>query len=94
MERQVERGSSRAQERSRRAAQRAARAARKAQAKLSKRRNTWGVSFGSDIPVPGVKGRGASAAISEEDQLSVLKMLQEKTITVEQAQMLLDALGK
>jgi len=79
------------EERARRASERAARAAGRAQARVTRRPHRWDFSFGSGASSPA--GAGARAAhVSEDDQLSVLKMLQEGKISVEQAEMLLKAL--
>ena len=79
------------EERARRASERAARAASKSQAKVGRRAHRWDFSFAGGAS--SAAGPAAPAArVSEDDQLSVLKMLQEGKISVEQAENLLKAL--
>jgi hypothetical protein len=94
----IEQEQHRAQERAARAQERAAQAARRAQEKLARRSRRWGVSdraspslFGPILPSqpPRAKDRGPSS----QEQLAILTMLQEKKITVEEAEALLAALG-
>jgi hypothetical protein len=97
-QRHLEQDSLRAQESARRAQERAARAAQRAQAKIARKSREWGVSveagpslFGPALPMrpPRAVDRGPSS----EEQLAILKMLQENKITVAQAEALLAALG-
>ena len=84
-QRRVEREAARGEERARRAQERAARAARRVRDRVARRSRKQGVSFGP--------GRSARAPkVSEEEQLAVLRMLQEGKISAEQAEMLLQAL--
>ncbi len=86
-----EKEAQRIEERARRASERAARAAGRAQARVTRRPHRWDFSFGSGPSSPA--GAGTHAAhVSEDDELSVLKLLQEGKISVEQAEMLLKAL--
>jgi hypothetical protein len=84
-----------AEERARRAQEKAQRKARQFQAKFERR---WGpppdAGFGAHAHSP--RGRASSKAPpkpSHEEQLEILKMLQEGKITTEEAEMLLKALG-
>lgn len=84
-----------AEERARRAQEKAQRKARQFQAKFERR---WGppadAGFGAHAHSP--RGRAAGAAQpkpSREEQLEILKMLQEGKISTEEAEMLLKALG-
>ena len=83
-----------AQERMRRAQERAARAARRAHRKVvytNRGPFSIGVFHGVGSP-PGREGSSQEARITEEEQLAVLRMVQEGKITVEEAEQLLKAL--
>ena len=90
-ERRWEKEARRVEERARRASERAVRAADKAQARMGRQAHRWGLSFSAGASSPANAGARA-AHVSEDDQLSVLKMLQEGRISVEQAENLLKAL--
>jgi hypothetical protein len=90
----VERGRREAEEQMRRAQERAARAARRAHERFSHR----GL-FGEGGPFGGAthtfkfeRGRPPKPKVSEEEQLAILKMVQEGKITIEEAEQLLKAL--
>ena len=89
--RQAEKASRRAERNAQRAQERAQRKAQKFQAKSERR---WGPP--SDVG-PGKRGprssRAAHKGPSQEDQIAVLKMLQENKISVEEAETLLKAMG-
>jgi hypothetical protein len=87
----------RAQERAQRAQELAARAARRAQERIARASRSWAVTFdtgaglfGPRAPHPSDRSQATSA--SAEEQLAILKMLQESKITVEEAEQLLKAL--
>jgi hypothetical protein len=96
-QRHLEQESRRAQEMAQRAQERAARAAQRAQAKIARRSRKWGLSIeaGPSLfgPAPPVPPRAADRGPSPEEQLAILKMLQEDKITVAEAEALLAALG-
>jgi hypothetical protein len=79
-QRQAERASRRAEQHARRAQERAQRKASKFQAKFEHR---WGART----------SRAAHEGPSQEEQITVLRMLQENKITTEEAETLLKALG-
>jgi DUF4097 and DUF4098 domain-containing protein YvlB len=81
----------RVEERARRASERAARAADRAQTRTGRHAHRWGFPFSSGASSPASAG-ARSVHVSADDQLSVLKMLQEGKISVEQAENLLKAL--
>jgi hypothetical protein len=89
--RRAERHARSAEERAQRAQERAQRKAQKFQAKFERR---WGPP--SDAG-PGKRGprssRAAHKGPSQEDQIAVLKMLQENKISVDEAETLLKAMG-
>jgi hypothetical protein len=90
-QRHVERRTVEAQERARRAEERAQRAAERARAKIAKSRR-WGISFSpEESPFP-PETRARTRQVSEEEQLAVLRMLQENKISAQEAEMLLKAL--
>ena len=93
----LERETRRAEEQTRRAQERAARAARRAQEKVARKSRKWGVAaetgptlFGP--PPPPHAGPPKPQGPPAEEQLAVLKMLQEKKISPAEAEMLLRAL--
>jgi chromosome segregation ATPase len=97
-EEQIEREKRQAQLEARRAQQRAARAARRAQEKIVRKSRSWRAPHSTEPGLfgphlQGHRSRTAPPAVAREDQLAVLKMLQEKKITVEEAEQLLSALG-
>lgn len=81
-----------AEERIQRAQERAARAARRAQEKMSHRSYRWAGSLGGRGHGFEAGRRAPKPQATEEEQLAILKMVQEGTITTEQAEMLLSAL--
>ena len=89
----VERGQARAEERVQRAQERAMRTAHRAQEKISRSHRRDGMFGGSSAF--STAGRAApKSQASEEEQLAILKMVQENKITVEDAEKLLQALDK
>ena len=77
----------------RRAQEHAARAARRAHERFSRRGQMWEGTFGgASATVKFGRGRPAKAKVTEEEQLAILKMVQEGKITVEEADQLLKAL--
>ena len=84
----VTRAKHRAQERAHRAQERAARAAERAARHAAHKAHRVNVKI--DVQD---KGPDVPPKVSEEEQLSILRMLQEGTITTEQADMLLSALA-
>jgi len=94
---QLERETRRAEERARRAQERAAQAARRAQEKVARKSRKWGVAvetgpslFGA--PPPSHPRPPTPRGPPSEEQLAVLKMLQENKISPAEAEMLLRAL--
>ena len=95
-QRHAQERAARAQEQAARAQERAARAAQRAQAKIARKSHRWGIpgdapSLFGPYPTP----RGSQAekqGPSSEEQLAVLVMLQEKKISVAEAEDLLAAL--
>ena len=93
----LERETQRAHERTQRAQEKAAKAAKRAQERIARRSRSWGVNIdtGSSLfgpPHPRHHASPKPPRASAEEQLAILKMLQENTITVEQAEQLLKAL--
>jgi hypothetical protein len=93
----LERETQRAQERAQRAQEKAAKAARRAQERIARRSRSWGfdANIGPGLfgpPHPRHHARPKPPGASAEEQLAILKMLQENKITVEQAEQLLKAL--
>jgi DUF4097 and DUF4098 domain-containing protein YvlB len=92
--RRSERGRREAQDRMRRAQERAARSARRAHERFSRRGHLGnGSVFGGSYTFKFERGRSAKPKVSEDEQLSILKMVQEGKITIEEAEELLKALG-
>jgi hypothetical protein len=94
-QRHLEQETHRAQERAQRAQKLAEKAAKRAQERIARQSRSWGVTFdtGSGLfgpPTPRRHARPSHA--SAEEQLAILKMLQENKITVEEAEQLLRAL--
>jgi DUF4097 and DUF4098 domain-containing protein YvlB len=89
----IERETARAEERARRAQEKAARAAQRVQERMARRARKWGAPSGE-----GFFGRAEPARrapkVPEEEQLAVLRMLQEGKISTEQAEQLLKALER
>jgi hypothetical protein len=87
--RQAEERAHRAEERMRKAQEKiqrkAEQIARKAERRARRKARTWSVSLDTDR-------KAARRQVSEEEQLSILRMLQEGKITTEEAEMLLKAL--
>jgi hypothetical protein len=84
-QRQAEKASQRAERRAQRAQERAQRRATKFQAKYERK---WGThARGTHAP------KAARQGPSHEEQLAVLKMLQEGKVSVEEAETLLKAMG-
>lgn len=96
-QRRLEQETQRAQERARRVQEKAAKAAKRAQERIARASRSWGVTIdtGSSLfgpPLPQDHPSAKSSPISGEEQLAILKMLQEKKISVEEAERLLEAL--
>jgi hypothetical protein len=89
----AQRGHRSAEERMRRAQERAARAARRAHERFSRRGQEWKGPFGgASYTFKFDRGRPRKPKATEEEQLAILKMVQEGKITAEQAEQLLKAL--
>jgi DUF4097 and DUF4098 domain-containing protein YvlB len=85
----------RAEERLRRAQERAAQAARRAQERIERHRPPRVGLFGKDVNVDlGARHRPRRPKVSDEEQLTILRMVQEGKITTEEAEKLLKALEK
>ncbi|MCJ7724315.1 MAG: hypothetical protein MUP03_09290, partial [Anaerolineales bacterium] len=66
-------------------------AARRAKQKI--RRSGWHVQYPTDnMPFPQGMGRPIKEPVTDEERLTILRMLQEKKITAEEAEKLLAAL--
>jgi hypothetical protein len=91
-ERKMERETQHAQERAQRAREKAEQAARRAQAKIARKSHHWNFALDMQGPFSRSGQRGQAPGASQEEQLAILKMLQEKKISTEQAEMLLKAL--
>ena len=81
-----------AEQRMHRAQERAARTARRAQEKISRRAHLWTGSFGGRAQGFRAGRVQPKPQATEEEQLAILKMVQEGKISTEQAEMLLKAL--
>jgi hypothetical protein len=89
----AERGRRSAEERMHRAQERAARAARRAHERFSRRGHEWKGPFGgASYTVKFDRGRPSKPKATQEEQLAILKMVQEGKITVEEAEKLIEAL--
>jgi DUF4097 and DUF4098 domain-containing protein YvlB len=93
----LERETQRAQERARRAQEKAAQAARRAQERIARKSRSWGVTMDTGVglfgpPIPRHYGEPKPPHVSTEEQLAILKMLQENKISVKEAEELLKAL--
>jgi hypothetical protein len=89
----AERGRRSAQERMQRAHERAARAARRAQERFSRRGQEWKGPFGgASYTFKHDRGRPPKPKATQEEQLTILKMVQDAKITAEEAEQLLKAL--
>jgi hypothetical protein len=85
----------RAQERLRRAEEKAQEAARRAQERIERHRPPNVGLFGKDVNVNlGARHRSRRPRVSDEEQLMILRMLQEGKISTEAAEKLLKALEK
>ena len=94
-QRHIERETRRAEEHARRAHERATRAARRAREQIARKSRKWGISMDAGPTMFGPTSRAARAGRqgpSAEEQISILKMLQEGKISVEEAELLLSAL--
>jgi hypothetical protein len=94
---QLEQETQRAHERAQKAKERAAKAARRAQERIARKSRSWGVTVDTGFglfgpPPPHPHRRHKRPRVSAEEQLAILKMLQEGKISVEQAEVLLKAL--
>jgi len=94
---QLERETERARERAQRAQEKAAQAARRAQERIARKSRSWGMSINTASglfgpPPPRHPHRPQPSRASEEEQLAILKMLQENKISVQEAEDLLRAL--
>ena len=89
----AQRGHHSAQERVRRAQERASRAAQRAHERFSRRGHEWKGPFGgASYTFKFDRGRPSKPKATEEEQLAILKMVQEGKITVEEAEKLIKAL--
>ncbi|HUT20307.1 MAG TPA: DUF4097 family beta strand repeat-containing protein [Anaerolineae bacterium] len=85
----------RAEERLRRAQEKAAEAARRAQERIARHRPPHVGLFGKDVNVDlGARHRSQRPKVSDEEQLTILRMVQEGKISIEEAEKLLKALEK
>jgi multidrug efflux pump subunit AcrA (membrane-fusion protein) len=98
-QRQLDIETERARERARRAQSNAAKAAKRAQERIARRSRSWGVTidtesglFGPPHPRHSSHRRPHPPRASAEEQLAILKMLQEGKISVQEAEELLRAL--
>jgi hypothetical protein len=96
-QRQLEQETERARERARRAQEKAAQAAKRAQERIARKSRSWGVTIdtGTSLfgpPLPQSRHTPQPSRASEEEQLAILKMLQENKISVQEAEDLLRAL--
>jgi len=96
-QRQLDRETERARERARRAQELAAKAAKRAQERIARKSRSWGVTIGTESglfgpPPPRHPHRPHSSRATAEEQLAILKMLQENKISVQEAEDLLQAL--
>jgi hypothetical protein len=88
----------RARERALRAQEKAARAAKRAQERIARKSRSWGVAIDAESGLFGPPRprrhhrRPHPAGASAEEQLAILKMLQEGKISVQEAEELLQAL--
>jgi ElaB/YqjD/DUF883 family membrane-anchored ribosome-binding protein len=89
----AERERERAEERLRRAEEKAQEAARRAQERIERHRPPDVGLFGKDVKVDlGGRRRPQKPKVSDEEQLTILRMVQEGTISTEEAEKLLKAL--
>jgi DUF4097 and DUF4098 domain-containing protein YvlB len=93
----LERETQRAHERARRAQEKAAQAARRAQERIARKSRSWGVTIDTGAglfgpPIPQHHREPKPPHVSTEEQLAILKMLQEGKISVKEAEELLKAL--
>ena len=96
-QRHLEQETQRAQARTQRARQQAAKAAKRAQEHIARQSRSWGVTIDTGAglfgpPPPRPHGSPKTTRASAEEQLAILKMLQEGTISVKEAEELLKAL--
>jgi sRNA-binding protein len=90
--RQAERARERAEAARQRAQQKAREAERRIQAKVNARVGRWGMDWSGTIPRPPRPPAPPSEPVSDEERLTILRMLAEKKITAEEAEKLLAAL--
>lgn len=96
-EHRLQQETQRAQQLAQRAQEKAAKAARRAQEHIARQSRSWGVNLNTapslfGPPVPKLHDTPQSSAVSPEEQLAILKMLQEGKISVQEAEALLKAL--
>lgn len=96
-QRQLERESQRAQELAHRAQEKAAQAARRAQERIARQSRSWGITTDRGLglfgpPPPQRHNKPPVPSVSPDEQLAILKMLQENKISVQEAEALLKAL--
>ncbi len=87
----AQRKAEKALRRAQRKAEKAARRARKKKGRAGRKSRRWNIEFNMGNPDFGNAKRGSQA--TEEEQLNVLQMLQDKKISVQEAEKLLKALG-
>lgn len=90
--RQAERARRNAEAAMQRAEQKMHEAERRIQAKVNARVGRWGMDWRGSIPRPPAPPAPPSEPVSEEERLTILRMLAQKKITAEEAEKLLDAL--
>lgn len=90
--RQTERAQRSADAAIRRAEQKLQNAERRIQAKVNARVGRWGVDWSGSIPRPPRPPAPPSEPVSDEERLTILRMLAEKKITAQEAEKLLAAL--
>jgi hypothetical protein len=90
--RQAERAQRSADAAMRRAEQKLQNAERRIQAKVNARVGRWGVDWSGSIPRPPRPPAPPSEPVSDEERLTILRMLSEKKITAQEAEKLLAAL--
>ncbi len=90
--RHAERAQERAEAAARRAEQKIRNAERRIQAKVNAKVGRWGMDWSGSIPRPPKPPAPPSQPVSDEERLTILRMLAEKKITAAEAEQLLAAL--
>jgi hypothetical protein len=91
--RRADKEAARARKRARLAQEKVAGKARKAHVKVERRARKRGARFAPEPVLFGVNQADRGPVVSEEEQLAVLRMLQDGKISAQEAEMLLQALG-